>query len=134
MFLKIAQKVTLHLGYFWKKVCHQELSKIAQFDHTAYISIERALNARKAVKKKQRAVALIERSMQKNGIIVNDEWRRRWPIRKIDRSHPKIILYFVFHAIKVSYNNFRPTLASFAHFDFSSINSMANNWISYKVN
>ena len=70
MFLKIAQKVTLHLGYFWKKVCHQELSKIAQFDHTAYISIERALNARKAVKKKQRAVALIERSMQKNGIFI----------------------------------------------------------------
>ena len=28
VFFKIAQKVTLHLGYFCKKICQQELSKI----------------------------------------------------------------------------------------------------------
>ena len=32
--LKIAQKVNIHLGYFIKKICHQELSKIAQSGHT----------------------------------------------------------------------------------------------------
>ena len=31
-----AQKVTVHLGYFWKKICSQELSKIAQSGHTDY--------------------------------------------------------------------------------------------------
>ena len=35
MFYKRAQKVTVHLGYFWKKICRQELSKIAQSGHTA---------------------------------------------------------------------------------------------------
>ena len=34
---KIAQKVNIHLGYFCKKICHQELSKIAQFGHTARV-------------------------------------------------------------------------------------------------
>ena len=27
---KIAQKVSRHLAYFWKKICRQELSKIAK--------------------------------------------------------------------------------------------------------
>ena len=27
-------RVTKHLSYFWKKYCHQELSKIAQSNHT----------------------------------------------------------------------------------------------------
>ena len=32
---KISPKVTKqHLGYIWKKICHQELSKIARSDHT----------------------------------------------------------------------------------------------------
>ena len=32
----IAQKVILHLVYFCKKICHEELSNIAQSDHTGY--------------------------------------------------------------------------------------------------
>ena len=31
---KTAQKVEIHLGCFCKKICHQELSKIAQSGHT----------------------------------------------------------------------------------------------------
>ena len=34
LFFKRAQKVTVHLGYFWNKICSQELSKITQFGHT----------------------------------------------------------------------------------------------------
>ena len=34
MFFKRAQTVTVHLGYFWKNICSQELSKIAQSGHT----------------------------------------------------------------------------------------------------
>ena len=32
---KTAQKVNIHLGYFCKKICLQELSKIARSGHTA---------------------------------------------------------------------------------------------------
>ena len=32
---KTAQKANIRLGYFCKKNCHQELSKIAQSGHTA---------------------------------------------------------------------------------------------------
>ena len=28
LFLPLAQKYTMHLGYFWQKPCHQELSKM----------------------------------------------------------------------------------------------------------
>ena len=31
---KAAQKVNIQLGYFSKKICHQELSKIIQSGHT----------------------------------------------------------------------------------------------------
>ena len=31
---KIAQKVTKYSGYFWKKICHREITKIAQTGHT----------------------------------------------------------------------------------------------------
>ena len=31
---KVAQKSTILLGYFWKRICCQELSKIAQSGHT----------------------------------------------------------------------------------------------------
>ena len=31
---KTAQKVNFHLGFLRKKICHQELSKIAQAGHT----------------------------------------------------------------------------------------------------
>ena len=34
MLFNLAQKFTMHLGYFWKKPRHQELSKIAQSGHT----------------------------------------------------------------------------------------------------
>ena len=34
MISKRAQKVTVHLGYFWKKICSQDLSKMAQCVHT----------------------------------------------------------------------------------------------------
>ena len=34
MFFKRVPKVTRHLGYFWKKICQQELSKIVQSGHT----------------------------------------------------------------------------------------------------
>ena len=34
---KTAQTVNIHLGYFCKKICHQELSKIAQSGHTGAI-------------------------------------------------------------------------------------------------
>ena len=30
------QKVTKHLGYFWRTICYQELSKIAESGHTIY--------------------------------------------------------------------------------------------------
>ena len=33
-FFKIAQKVAQYLGYFGKKICHHEISKIAQSGHT----------------------------------------------------------------------------------------------------
>ena len=33
-FFKIAQKVAKYLGYFGKKICHHEISKIAQSGHT----------------------------------------------------------------------------------------------------
>ena len=36
LFFKIAQIVATHLGYFWKKLWHQELSKIIQSGHTGY--------------------------------------------------------------------------------------------------
>ena len=32
----IAPRVTKYLGYYWKKNCHQELSKIAQSGHTVW--------------------------------------------------------------------------------------------------
>ena len=35
MFVKIAQKVTKHLGCFCNMICKQELSKIAHPGHTA---------------------------------------------------------------------------------------------------
>ena len=35
MFSQVAQKVTRYLGYFWKKICHLKLLKIAQSGHTA---------------------------------------------------------------------------------------------------
>ena len=35
MFFKLAQKVTIHLGYFCRKTYHKEHSKVAQSDHTA---------------------------------------------------------------------------------------------------
>ena len=34
MFFKIAQKVAKYLSYFCKKICSQELSKIAESGHT----------------------------------------------------------------------------------------------------
>ena len=34
MFITWAQKVTTKFGYFLKKICHQDLSKIAQSGHT----------------------------------------------------------------------------------------------------
>ena len=40
MLFKRAQKVTKHLGYFWKKICSQELSKIAQSGHTEIQNVE----------------------------------------------------------------------------------------------
>ena len=33
---KTVLKVNIRLGYFCKKICHQELSKIAQYDHTVF--------------------------------------------------------------------------------------------------
>ena len=33
-FFKIAQKVAKYLGFFRKKLCHQELTNIAQSGHT----------------------------------------------------------------------------------------------------
>ena len=38
MVSKRAKKVTVHLGYFWKNICRQELSKIVQSGHTAHTS------------------------------------------------------------------------------------------------
>ena len=35
---KTDQKVNIHLGYLSKKMCQQELSKIAQSGHTAFLS------------------------------------------------------------------------------------------------
>ena len=35
MLYKIATKVARHLGYFWKKICRQEIKKIAQSGHAA---------------------------------------------------------------------------------------------------
>ena len=32
--LKIALSITIYIGYFYKKICHQELSKIAKSGHT----------------------------------------------------------------------------------------------------
>ena len=40
---KRAQKVNMHLGYFFKKICHQELSKIAQSGHTGCGSVGSAV-------------------------------------------------------------------------------------------
>ena len=37
VFHKLAQKLTTNTGYFWKKICHWELSKIAQSGHTGAI-------------------------------------------------------------------------------------------------
>ena len=34
MFFKVAQKVNVHLGNLSVKICHQNLSKIAQSGHT----------------------------------------------------------------------------------------------------
>ena len=34
MYFKTSQKVIYYLGYFWEKICCQELSKIAQSGHT----------------------------------------------------------------------------------------------------
>ena len=34
---KAAQEVNIHLGYFSKKICHQELSKNIQSGHTVPI-------------------------------------------------------------------------------------------------
>ena len=34
MYFKASQKVIYYLGYFWEKICCQELSKIAQSGHT----------------------------------------------------------------------------------------------------
>ena len=40
---KTPQKVNIYLGYFCKKVCHQELSKIAQSRHTdCWISLKKS--------------------------------------------------------------------------------------------
>ena len=33
MFVVIAEEITIYLGNFWKKICVQELSKIAQSGH-----------------------------------------------------------------------------------------------------
>ena len=33
---KVTQKVTWYLSYFWIKICHLDLSKIAQSGHTVY--------------------------------------------------------------------------------------------------
>ena len=35
---KTAQQVNIHLGFFCKKICHQELLKIAQSGHFAHTS------------------------------------------------------------------------------------------------
>ena len=35
MLVTEAQKVVINLGYFLKKLCHQDFSKIAQSGHTA---------------------------------------------------------------------------------------------------
>ena len=32
----MAEKVTKYLGNFWKKICHQEFSKIVQSGHTGH--------------------------------------------------------------------------------------------------
>ena len=37
MFLKQPKKVNTHLGYFSKRICHQEISKIAQSGHAAVV-------------------------------------------------------------------------------------------------
>ena len=34
MFFKVSQKSTIFLGYFFERICCQELSKIAQSGHT----------------------------------------------------------------------------------------------------
>ena len=36
-FSKLAQKVIKYLGYFWKKICTRDLSKIAQSDRTGWL-------------------------------------------------------------------------------------------------
>ena len=41
MFYIIAQTVTVHLGYFGKKLCPLQLSKIAQSGHTEYMLVMR---------------------------------------------------------------------------------------------
>ena len=36
MLFTLTQKVIINFGYFLKKLCHQDLSKIAQSGHTDY--------------------------------------------------------------------------------------------------
>ena len=40
MFFKIGQKLTKYLGYFCKKICHQEFSIITQSGHTGPLPLD----------------------------------------------------------------------------------------------
>ena len=84
MFFKMAQQLTNCSAFFCKRICHQELSKIAQSGHTKLFFISRKQPTRSRWCKMMMMVA---KGAARNGLIckkdLNKEWNNDWPLAQL---------------------------------------------------
>ena len=80
----MAQKLFNYLANFCKRICHQELSKIAQSGHTKLFFISRKQPTRSRWCKMMMMVA---KGAARNGLIckkdLQKEWNNDWPLAQL---------------------------------------------------